>query len=156
MKLYMKVISFFLSTHSFLHYASEQPHIIQKYIATIPTINDQLIITSSSEKANLITQYLINFVSSKQSLALQGTEKLTNKITKLIEQKKQLSLLLLGFPFKSTNHQKKCLGDEVDLGEYFALITLHTLVKNIKHLYSQTHCTILSDGLAYHIENYDP
>lgn len=36
------------------------------------------------------------------------------------------------------------------------MITLQTMVDNINKVHPNTHCTIISDGLAYHIDGYDP
>ncbi|HLJ31619.1 MAG TPA: L-tyrosine/L-tryptophan isonitrile synthase family protein [Candidatus Babeliales bacterium] len=140
-----------------LIYSSELPLITEKYRKTIPSLvcNGSAEL-SAKEKASLITHYLTGFIPHKKSLAIEGTEQLQNKIKDLIDHEKPLSLLLLGFPFKSTNHEKKCLSDDVDMGEYLALTTLNTVVDNIKQIYPHAHCTIISDGLAYHIEEYDP
>lgn len=144
---------FFISS---VYYATEIPVFIQKYKQNIPSISyntDKLL--TSPEKAHLMVDYLCKFMPDKTSSCLKNTAKLTSKLTDLIDNNKPIVLILLGFPFKSRNHEKKCLSAQVDIGEYLALMTLHCLVQNITLIYPHTHCTIISDGLAYHVDDYD-
>jgi len=138
-------------------YASELPIFIQKYIQSIPCLEyDKKAIISAKDKACLIQKYLSSFIPFKKNLLLKGKTQLEDKLEYLIAHEKQIALVILGFPFKSTNHEKKCLGPNADLGEYLGLTTLTQLTQNVKSVYPNTHCTIISDGLAYHINDYDP
>src|SRR5581483_6976827 len=137
--------------------ASQLPKFVQKYHEKLPCLEKYVdSVLSNQEKAQMIAQYCCQFIPSKPNLIVNGVVALENKLFQLMEQEKQISLVLLGFPFKSTNHEKKCLSAHVDLGEYLSLLTLNSMVHNIQHLYPKVQCTIISDGLSYHIEEYDP
>lgn len=139
------------------NYSSEEPSFIRQYKDKIPHITDIASNESSNSSAKKIVDYLCKFIPfSKKIVLIKEKETLENKIATIIEKKKPLSLLLLGFPFKSTNHEKKCLSVHVDMGEYLSMITLQTIVNNIHSAYSNTRCIVISDGLAYHIDTYDP
>ncbi len=61
-----------------------------------------------------------------------------------------LQFLLIGFPSKSTNKEKKVIGDHIDLGEYAALCTLDYICNQIATLYPPgAHITLISDGIPY-------
>ncbi len=158
MKFYIKVMAILgaLTIYN-SNYSSELPGFIQKYHSSIPSLEyDSNKSFSPKDQASIIGNYLCKFIPQIKTLSLNGHDKLENKLEYLITNQKQIQLVILGFPFKSTNHEKKCLSSEADLGEYLGLTTLNQLVYNIKLLYPNTHCAIISDGLAYHINNYDP
>lgn len=137
-------------------YGAQTPQFIQKYAKTVPPI-EPVLSDDCSIMAKKISDYFCTFIpTSKKSVQIKEKEALENKITMIIKEKKALSLLVLGFPFKSTNHEKKCLSAHVDMAEYLSMVTLQTMVNNINSVYPNTHCTIISDGLAYHIDEYDP
>ncbi len=142
--------------HYSLNHASESPLFIKKYKDNLPNLTNREHYSSSTKnQAKMIVDYLCQFIPQKKDSNIEGRDKLTNKLNILMENAQPISLILLGFPFKSTNYEKKCLSERVDMGEYLSLITLDTVVHNIKSIYPKTHCTIISDGLAYHIDDYD-
>src|SRR5579871_802807 len=138
-------------------FSSQVPEFIQKYCRQLPHLQEyQSRALSNEDKAHIIANYCCLFIPKKPDLCIEGINDLQDKLLELIDQEQKISLVLLGFPFKSTNHEKKCLSAHVDLGEYLSLVTLNAMVHNIKSIYPQVQCTIISDGLSYHIEGYDP
>src|SRR5436190_6510749 len=135
---------------------SSEPEFIQKYCQTLPHLQQYKdFVLDSDEKAHIIVEYLCSFFPQKQPLVIEGCEVLTNKIKCLMQEDKPLLITIKGFPFKSTNHEKQCLGSHVDIGEYLALMTLDTIVNNIALLYPKSHCKIFSDGLAFRVNEHD-
>src|SRR5204863_6047568 len=138
-------------------FSSELPEFVQKYCNKIPHVRqNEGHVLDDNEKACIIAKYFCLFIPQKPDLIVDGVDRLRNKLLQTITQEQNISLILLGFPFKSTNHEKKCLSAHVDLGEYLSLVTLNTMMHNIRSIYPKVQCVLISDGLAYHVEDYDP
>ncbi len=136
---------------------SQLPQCIEKYCNQIPHLQHyEECFLENDQKATILTDYCCLFFPKRSNLSVNGKDELKKKFLQLMSQEKKIELLLLGFPFKSTNHEKKCLSANVDLGEYLSLVTLSTMICNMQRIYPNVHCTIISDGLAYHIDDYDP
>lgn len=81
---------------------------------------------------------------------IQGIAECIRHITHLIHNNQPLKLLLVGFPFKSSNHEKKTLGKLPDMAERKSLEYLQELLNNIKKVYpSGADLTIFCDGTPY-------
>jgi len=81
---------------------------------------------------------------------VENLEGLMGKLRCQYQSDQPMKMLLLGFPFKSTNRDLKCISAEVDLGEYLGLMTLQHLADQIGEIYKPgVHVTIVSDGLGY-------
>jgi pyoverdine/dityrosine biosynthesis protein Dit1 len=84
------------------------------------------------------SQYLTNDANIIQELA------------KRFQEKAPLHIVLIGFPPKSTNDQKKVLSKLPDMAERYGLLYLHGLLKKIKQIYPfGTALTIISDGVVF-------
>jgi L-tyrosine isonitrile synthase len=79
-----------------------------------------------------------------------GVDALVQQIDRFVQEDKPINLLLVGFPFKSQNHEKKTLGDLPDMAERTALEYLQNIVSKIKRIYRPgAHLTIFCDGTPF-------
>jgi pyoverdine/dityrosine biosynthesis protein Dit1 len=75
---------------------------------------------------------------------------LQEKIAKFLKDKKPLKFLLVGFPFKSANTEKKVLGQSPDMAERRSLEYLHGLIKSLKEVYPYgVELVIFCDGIPF-------
>jgi pyoverdine/dityrosine biosynthesis protein Dit1 len=89
-------------------------------------------------------------LSSPGSCFVKGVAEFKEKLKKAISSGRKLQLFLVGFPFKSRNHQDKVLSGKVDMAEYDALRFLNEfLVQICKNYKPGVHLTILLDGCAF-------
>lgn len=126
----------------------------EKYKNSLPKLTaDNVQDFQIDQKAEMIMDYLCQFFPPRAREKMNGqnkTAELTDKIKFIMEQHKPLSFVICGFPFKSPNHENKCLSAHADIGEYLALMTLQTMMENIKIHYKNIYCKIISDGLPFH------
>lgn len=116
------------------------------YQASLPSI------TPTGDIAKDICGFLLEFNTLKGQ-EVNGQQLLIEKINQQIETLGPIKMLLLGFPFKSTNHDYKCISHHADMAEYLGLITLQYIADQIKTIYEPSiQITIISDGLAYHTD----
>ena len=81
---------------------------------------------------------------------VKGVAEFKKKLKKAVSSGRKLQLFLVGFPFKSRNHQDKVLSGKVDMAEYNTLKFLNEfLVQICKHYKLGAHLTILLDGSAF-------
>lgn len=75
---------------------------------------------------------------------------LQEKITKFLKQKKPLKFLLVGFPFKSANTEKKVLGQIPDMAERRSLEYLNGCIHSLKAIYPYgVELVIFCDGIPF-------
>jgi pyoverdine/dityrosine biosynthesis protein Dit1 len=101
-------------------------------------------ITKDIDKKSLDT------LSSSSELHSPDFKSLQEKITKLLECKKPLKFLLVGFPFKSANTEKKVLGQVPDMAERRSLEYLYGCIKSLKKAYPYgVEFVIFCDGIPF-------
>lgn len=72
------------------------------------------------------------------------------KLAERFQEKSPLHIVLIGFPPKSINNQKKVLGKLPDMAERYGLLYLHDLLEKIKKSYPfEATLTIISDGVVF-------
>lgn len=143
----LKVVSFVsLVISSSCAMQSPVQESIDRYKESLPTIVvDQSVKSSVPEQ---IADYLLKF--RQPDVDMVGKDKLIRKLEAQCEYDQPIQIILLGFPFKSTNREFKCIGPRADMAEYLALMTLQHLADQVQCLYEPSiHITIISDGLAY-------
>jgi pyoverdine/dityrosine biosynthesis protein Dit1 len=75
---------------------------------------------------------------------------LQEKITTFLKQKKPLKFLLVGFPFKSANTEKKVLGQVPDMAERRSLEYLNGCINSLKAIYPYgVELIIFCDGIPF-------
>jgi pyoverdine/dityrosine biosynthesis protein Dit1 len=83
-------------------------------------------------------------------LALQGVEQCKKNLHYFIVQKKPLALLLVGFPFKSSNQEKKVIGYLPDMAERKGLEYLAQMLREVKNVYGPgATLMIFCDGIPF-------
>ena len=79
-----------------------------------------------------------------------GQETLATRIVGMMATEQPISMVIPGFPCKSTNKKDKVLGGGVDLGEIVGLITFNHICKEIGTIYEPgARVSIIPDGAAY-------
>ena len=89
-------------------------------------------------------------ISTDSGLISQNYTSLQNKIAGFLEQEKPLKFLLVGFPFKSANTEKKVLGQTPDMAERRSLEYLQKCIRAIKAVYPHgVVLVIFCDGIPF-------
>ena len=103
--------------------------------------------TTATKILKIVEQYGLNY---ERTGTWDGFETFLPIVTRQVEHREPVRLLLPGFPFKSPNTKDKVLGVLPDLGEELALKYLDGLCEKIKAVYEHgAECHITSDGLVY-------
>lgn len=124
---------------------SELPSAVKTYIGSLTKIKNQ---QPSSDCAKTLSEFLLSVSSNKQSA--NDVELLADKLSLQIKANKPLHLVIVGYPFKSTNTDKKVISAQADMGELVGLLTLNHLIREINTVYNPgAVITIYSDGSAY-------
>lgn len=80
----------------------------------------------------------------------KGKEILRNKIAGYVSDNKPLRFVMLGFPFKSTNHRDKVLGSDTDLGEDLTIKNFALFNQQIQTSYKPgIVLNMVSDGFVF-------
>lgn len=97
--------------------------------------------------ADLIPKKSRSKITVGEEEYLPGQADVEKKLSMLIEDNKKIIFFLYGFPFKSRNLEKKCLGIDPDLGDVIALVTLQNICSEVKKRYPPgAECLVISDG----------
>lgn len=89
-------------------------------------------------------------VSQKGSIPFKGFEHIQAKIQAALQQNRLIKLNLVGFPFKSTNTERKVLGSQLDAAERYSLDYLNTMLKEISKIYAPgAVLTVFMDGMVF-------
>lgn len=79
-----------------------------------------------------------------------GREQLLAQITPFVEQNKTIEFMMLGYPFKSTNHRDKTIGTLPDLAEEISLMHFGYFGRTISEIYPPgVHIHLVSDGFVF-------
>jgi len=79
-----------------------------------------------------------------------GISECIAQIATLIAQKQPINMFVVGFPFKSPNHEKKTIGDLPDMAERKSLEYLQGILEEIKTVYSPgAQLRIFIDGIMF-------
>lgn len=79
-----------------------------------------------------------------------GAEAFRSRLEPFVKNGKQIQFLMLGYPFKSTNHYHKTLGTLPDLAEEVSLKQIASFGRAIQSVYGPgAKLTILSDGFMF-------
>jgi pyoverdine/dityrosine biosynthesis protein Dit1 len=107
----------------------------------------------------VLERYCLTYDIDKQSMdpagevqykPITGSAECVKHIATLIAQQRPLTLLLVGFPFKSPNHRTKTLGDLPDLAERRSLEYLQGMLDALKTVYVPgVQLMILCDGIFF-------
>lgn len=120
------------------------PPAIYHYRETLPRMD-----TTAITPAEAIIDFLLSMRPGDSS-GIRGREALTQKITRMMASGDPLHLVLVGYPFKSTNIEKKVISAHVDMGELTGLLTLNHMCQEIEKIYSPgAVLSIYTDGAAY-------
>jgi pyoverdine/dityrosine biosynthesis protein Dit1 len=125
----------------------DMPEGVTNYLKKLPTISIEKEM-NQTETACEIVQFLKRM--SHTSFERTGEKELLNRIEDIIKIDTALTLVLVGYPFKSTNTDLKVLSEKVDMGEFIGFLTLNHICQQIQTLYKPgAKVLIYSDGLAY-------
>jgi pyoverdine/dityrosine biosynthesis protein Dit1 len=81
---------------------------------------------------------------------IKGVNKCIQQLSTFVAKQEPVRLLLVGFPFKLPNHEKKTLGDLPDMAERRSLEYLQKALDSIRGVYAPgAHLTIFCDGVAF-------
>lgn len=79
-----------------------------------------------------------------------GAEVLRSKLEPFVNNGREIQFLMLGYPFKSTNHQHKTLGTLPDLAEEVSLKQIASFGSAVRAVYPKgLKLTVLSDGFVF-------
>lgn len=85
-----------------------------------------------------------------QEHPITGLEAFEDKIRTFVAKEQRIEFYLVGFPFKSGNHEKKTLSPLPDMAERSAFIYLNTLIKDVAKIYDPgMRITIICDGATF-------
>lgn len=80
----------------------------------------------------------------------QGVEAFIQQINTFVSHKTPLAFLVVGFPFKSKNIEKKVISTSADMAERKSLEYLNTIFQDISRIYEPgAHITIFCDGTFF-------
>ncbi len=126
---------------------------------SIPAHSESILGRTSDQILNILIPFQItqdidkkslNTLSRSSELHSFDYKSLQEKITKFLECKKPLKFLLVGFPFKSANTEKKVLGQMPDMAERRSLEYLYGCIKSLKEVYPYgVELVIFCDGIPF-------
>jgi pyoverdine/dityrosine biosynthesis protein Dit1 len=113
----------------------------------------------SSRIYKLLDEYRIPYDIDKRSIdqtadttpqLAQGVEACIENIALFVRENKPIHMLLVGFPFKSHNQEKKVIGSKLDLAERKSLEYLQEMLSRIKTIYRPgAKILIFCDGIPF-------
>lgn len=117
-------------------------------------------ILSTSERIyRVMDEYRVTYDIDKRSIEPDfqapiqdpvGVEGCLNNISRFVRDNKPISMVLLSFPFKSGNQEKKVISCAADMAEYKSLEYLQSMLDKIKVVYSPgAKLTIFCDGILF-------
>lgn len=108
---------------------------------------------STAEKSKSIVDFFMELSPKRNNnnhSNVEGKEELELKIQSFLEGDKPLSMVIIGFPSKSTNEEVKVISSHFDMGDFFGLLTCDYICREIEKLHpTGATLTIYSDGLPY-------
>ena len=128
-------------------------------ISSIPAHSESVLGRTSDQILNILKPFQItqdidkkslNAFSKDSELLSFDYKSLQEKITKFLSLKKPLKFLLVGFPFKSANTEKKVLSQAPDMAERRSLEYLYGCIKSLKQAYPYgVELVIFCDGIPF-------
>lgn len=92
----------------------------------------------------------MNHTSDSKPPVVTGIPEHLAHLAHYIMLRKPLQLILVAFPFKSPNHDKKTIADLPDMAERKSLEYLQSMLNDIRKVYSPgAHLTIFCDGMPF-------
>ncbi len=92
----------------------------------------------------------VNAKGIEDCWVVRGREKFQADINYFVSRNWPIQFVLPAFPFKSSNTTTKVIGDQPDMGEKLALLTLESFLNAVGQVYSPGgYLTIFSDGRVY-------
>src|ERR1700733_1414481 len=92
----------------------------------------------------------IDATASTAPVAVQGVEQCIATIAYFVRNDQPITMLLVGFPFKSSNREKKVLGKLPDMAERKSLEYLQQICNEIKQVYNPgAKILIFCDGIPF-------
>jgi pyoverdine/dityrosine biosynthesis protein Dit1 len=129
---------------------------VRNYLDHLPKIHQEnLEVITEDERAKRIVIFLKEFYPQRKKSGeyfqqLVGEEKFIHKIQGYLQQSRMIPMRICGFPFKSTNTEKKVLGSSVDMAEFVSILTLYHICSEISILHPLgARVTIISDGIIF-------
>lgn len=120
---------------------------------------DTKILNTSERIYAVLDRYRIMYDIDQRSMDLttstaphqsQGVDQCIKNIAYFVTNNRPIRMLLVGFPFKSSNHEKKTLGPLPDMAERKSLEYLQEILNEIKKVYSPgTTLLIYCDGIPF-------
>jgi len=108
---------------------------------------------------NVLDQYRITYDIDARSVdpthdttpkPITGTHECVQQIARFVAQEKPINMLVVSFPFKSRNHEKKTVGDLPDMAERKSLEYMQEILEKIKTVYQPgAQLTVFCDGIAF-------
>ena len=98
----------------------------------------------------VISRYRIDGKDSELDLASKYKDTLMPRLTRMVQSRSCIQLVLPAFPFKSPNSQDKVLGGLPDKAEEVSIALLQGMCDAIKDVYEPgAQLTVVSDGIVY-------
>ena len=125
---------------------------VHQYLTSLPKLlcND---FDSTAEKSQKMVDFFIEFSPqrhNKKDSNFSGKENLALKIQSFLERDTPISMIIIGFPSKSTNTESKVMSSKFDMGDFFGLLTCDYMCREIEKVHSKgAMLTIYSDGRLY-------
>jgi L-tyrosine isonitrile synthase len=92
----------------------------------------------------------IDQTASTAPIAVQGVEHCIENLAYFVRKNRPINMLLVGFPFKSCNQEKKVLGKLPDMAERKSLEYLQQICNEIKQVYAPgAKILIFCDGIPF-------
>ena len=92
----------------------------------------------------------VDSTCSKTPVPFSGVSDCIDQIVRFVKHKLPINMVIVSFPFKSTNRDKKVIGLLPDMAERRSLEYLHGMLKDIKRVYKPgAELLILCDGMVF-------
>lgn len=92
----------------------------------------------------------VDQATDRQPQHFTGIEQSTQNLLHFIKKNQPIRMLMVGFPFKSANLEKKVIGNLPDMAERKSLEYLQEMLNKIKAVYSPgAHIIIFCDGIPF-------
>ena len=120
---------------------------------------DSGVIDTARQIYNVLDQYRITYDIDARSIdstfdvtpkPATGVAECIKQIGEFVKQKNPINMILVGFPFKSANHEVKTFGALPDMAERKSLEYLQSILNEIKSVYAPgAKITIFCDGIPF-------
>ncbi|MBX9977856.1 MAG: isocyanide synthase family protein [Alphaproteobacteria bacterium] len=133
------------------HVFQDMPGGVKGYLRVLPIINreDTIDIHAKAKAVAALLRKMRGpeYNDNDNKMGITGEEALALRIECMMKKGAPLLFVPLGYPYKSTNTEKKVLSPDVDMGELMGLLTLNHICYEIGKVYAPgANVRIYSDG----------